>query len=243
MTISPEMLDLATGMVAFLFTVFVFSYVIGDGPLFRVAVYIFVGVSSGYVAAVAFWQVLIPRLVHPLMSAISSGQIVDPAIAAPLGLVSLGALMLLVFPRQTGLGRIVLAYLAGVGAAVILAGALSGTLLPQAQAAIDALDMTLVKGKDPGYLIEALSTGIIVLTGTVLTLVYFHFGARQKPDGSMRRFGTIEVLAWGGRFFIGIALGAVFAGVFTAALTALIERLSWLIDFIIVILALFGIPI
>ena len=48
----------------------------------------------------------------------------------------------------------------------------------------------------------------------------------------MRRLGLIEVLAWGGRIFIGIALGAVFAGVYAAALTALIERISSLINFI-----------
>jgi hypothetical protein len=48
----------------------------------------------------------------------------------------------------------------------------------------------------------------------------------------MRRLGLIEALAWGGRVFIGIALGAVFAGVYAAALTALIERISSLINFI-----------
>jgi len=42
----------------------------------------------------------------------------------------------------------------------------------------------------------------------------------------------IEILAWGGRIFIGIALGAVYAGTYAAALTALIERISSLINFI-----------
>ena len=51
-------LDLIVGVVAFLFTLMIFSYLIGDNPLFRVAVYIFVGVSAGYVAAVAFRQVI-----------------------------------------------------------------------------------------------------------------------------------------------------------------------------------------
>jgi hypothetical protein len=104
---------------------------------------------------------------------------------------------------------------------------------------IDAFDMTSVAGKDISFYIEAMSNAAIILTGPVLTLSYFHFGARPKADGSMRRLGLIEALAWGGRVFIGIALGAVFAGVYAAALTALIERISSLINFIIEMLGNF----
>ena len=60
--ISP---DLIMGMIAFIFTLMILSYLIGDNPLFRIAVYIFVGVSAGYVAAVAFAQVLMPDLFYP----------------------------------------------------------------------------------------------------------------------------------------------------------------------------------
>jgi uncharacterized membrane protein len=48
----------------------------------------------------------------------------------------------------------------------------------------------------------------------------------------MHRFGLIELFAWVGRIFIGITLGAVFAGVYSAALAALIERFSSLVNFI-----------
>ena len=232
----PIPLDLITGFISLLFTLLIFSYMIGDNPLFRIAVYIFVGVSSGYIAAVAVWLVILPRLVYPLMDAITSGEIINPAVALYLGFVSLGALMLLIFPRQTGLGRIVLAYLVGVGAAVTIAGALGGTLIPQIQATINAFDMNAAAARNIDSF-EAFGNGAIILLGTALTLAYFHFGARQKPDGTMHRFLPLEILAWGGRIFIGIALGAVFAGVYAAALTALIERLSWLIRFI---LGLFG---
>jgi hypothetical protein len=125
-----------------------------------------------------------------------------------------------------------MAFLVGVGAAVTIAGALMGTLIPQIQGTINAFDMTSVAGKDIYYLIEPLSTAVLILAGTVFTLAYFHFGTHSKADGSTRRLGLIEVLAWGGRVFIGIALGAMFAGVYAAALTALIERISSLINFI-----------
>jgi hypothetical protein len=225
-------LDLIAGVLSFLFTLLIFSYVLGDNPLFRVAVYIFVGVSSGYIAAVACWQVIIPRLVYPLMSAISSGSLLEMGLMlVPL----LGALLILMkaSSRMAGMGRIPMAFLVGVGAAVTIAGALIGTLIPQVMGTINAFDMTSVAGKDISFLIEAISNGAIILTGTVLTLAYFHFGARPRADGSMHRLGLVEALAWGGRVFIGIALGAVFAGVYAAALTALIERISSLINFII----------
>ena len=224
-------LDLIAGVIGFLFTLLIFSYVLGDNPLFRIATYIFVGVSSGYIAAVALWQVIIPRLIYPLMTAISSGSILNLEVILPLSIISIGALMLLVFPRQTGLGRIVLAFLVGVGAAVTIAGALIGTLIPQVTGTIDVFDLNIASAQNIGF-IEAISNGVIILAGTVFTLTYFHFGARPKSDGSMRRFGLIEVMAWVGRVFIGIALGAVFAGVYAAALTALIERISSLIKFI-----------
>lgn len=232
----PFDIDLLTGFISFLFTLLIFSYVIGDNPLFRIAAYIFVGVSSGYIAAVAWWQVIMPRLVYPLLSAAASGDIINPVVIAPLGLTALGALML-VFPRRAGLGRLPLAYLVGVSAAVILIGTVGGTLIPQTEATINAFDMNPLSGKDAAYVIEAMGNAFVILTGVILTLAYFHFGARRKPDGSMRRFGLVEALAWGGRIFIGSALGAVFAGVYAAALTSLVERLSSLINFI---LRLFG---
>lgn len=229
-------LDLAAGILGFIFTLLIFSYLIGDNPLFRVAVYIFIGVSAGYIAAVTWWQVIIPRLVYPLASALSSGAALDAALlVAP----ALGVLFLILFPRQTGLGKIVMAYLVGVGAAVTIAGALVGTLLPQFLGTVNAFDMSLVAGKDVSYWIEALFNGAVILIGTILTLVYFHFGARRKADGSVRRLGLVEILSWGGRIIIGITLGAVYAGVYAAALTALIERLSSLINFVTLMRTLF----
>lgn len=238
MTIAPDMINLVTGLISFLFTLLIFSYVLGDNPLFRVAVYIFVGVSSGYIAAVAWWQIIMPRLVYPLMSAITSGNMLNLGLM----LVLLFAAVLLLAkasPSLSGMGGIVMAFLVGVGAAATLAGALTGTIIPQVLGTINAFDMSSVSGKGIGYFVEAITNGVIILAGTVLTLTYFHFGARPKADGSMRRLGLIEALAWGGRIFIGIALGAVFAGVYATALTSLIERISSVINFIFELLGKF----
>lgn len=222
-------LDQIAGVFSFLFTLLIFSYLIGDNPLFRIAVYIFVGVSSGYIAAVAWWQVIWPRLGYPLIfgsiSLFEKGLLLVPLFGSLL-------IFMKVSPRLAGMGRIAMAFLVGVGAAVTIAGALGGTLIPQVFGTINAFDLTALSGKDISWFIEAMVSGSIILAGTVFTLIYFHFGARPKEDGSMHRLGVIEGLAWVGRIFIGVALGAVFAGVYGAALTALIERLSSLINFI-----------
>lgn len=221
-------LDLITGAISFLFTLLILSYVIGDNPLFKIGTYIFVGVSAGFIAAIAVWQVVIPRLVSPLIS--TSVSITEKGLLlVPL----LGALLLImkISPRLSGMGRIVMAFLTGVGAAVTIAGALTGTLMPQVMGTINAFDMAPYQG-NAGLLLELITNGAIVLFGTIFTLSYFHFGARPRADGSMRRLGLIEIFAWVGRVFIGITLGAIFAGVYAAALTALIERLSSLINFI-----------
>jgi len=218
--------DLVTGLLSFLFTILIFSYLIGDNPLFRIAVYIFVGVSSGYLAALTWWQVIVPRLIYPLMY----GSVLEKAFTAiPL----LGAVLILmkISPRLAGLARIAMAFLVGAGAAVIIAGALSGTLLPQIAATINAFDLSAANARNISV-VEVVFNGAFILAGTVFTLIYFHFGASPKADGSIRRLGLIEIGASVGRIFIGITLGTIFAGVYAAALTALIERISSLINFI-----------
>ena len=81
--------DLLPGFLSFLLTLMVLSYLIGDNPAFRVAVYIFVGVSAGYVAAVVWWQVIYPKV----FIALFSGTFIE-ALIALLALI-LGVLLLL----------------------------------------------------------------------------------------------------------------------------------------------------
>ena len=45
-------IDLLSAILGLIFTLMVFSYLLDDNPLFRVAVYIFIGVSAGYAATV-----------------------------------------------------------------------------------------------------------------------------------------------------------------------------------------------
>ena len=75
-----------------------------------------------------------------------------------------------------------------------------------------------------------------MLVGTITTLVYFHFGAKATATGPQRG-PLVRVLAWVGQIFIAITFGVIFAGVFMAAMTALIERLTFLGIFVSSIIA------
>ncbi len=203
-------------LVGFVLTIMVFSYIFGDNFLFRLASYLFVGVSGGYVGALVIDQVILPRLIYPLLQ----GSLVEKALAGiPL---ALGALLLFkLSPRLARIGNIPMAYLVGVGAAIAVGGAVFGTLLGQIRGAAEPFNLS-----DPANSFSGLLEGLVVLVGAVGTLVYFQFGANTRPDQLPRRAPVVESLAVVGQVFIGITLGALFAGVYAAAVTALVER--WL---------------
>jgi len=235
MQIPSHLLDVITGGIGFLFTVFILSYLFfGDNAIFRIATFIFVGAAVGYVAAVAVTDVLYPAFVQPFLS---GAALTDTGQLIRIGILLLGSLLLLfkVFPRLSQIGQLPMAYLVGVGAAVVIGGAVLGTLLPQITATFDGFDL-LSAGASIADTSFALFNGILVLLGVVGTLAYFHFGASQKPDGSVRRNPLLNILAWVGRVFIAITFGVLFAGVYMAALTALIERLDSIRNFFILLM-------
>ena len=212
--------DLIAGFVAFLFTLLIFSYLIGDNPLFRIAVYIFVGISAGYVASVAWRQVIWSDLFFPLITGTSAQKAL---LTIPLILSAL--LLTKVSPRLTQLGMPTMALLVGVSAAVAVGGAVTGTLIPQIGATINMFGAS--SATSAAQFVEMIFNGVWILAGVTATLVYFHFGARTTKDGSVRRFGLIELIAFVGSIFLAITLGVLFAGVYSAALTALIDRLHF----------------
>jgi hypothetical protein len=214
--------DLITGVVSFLLTLMILSYLVGDNPAFRIAVYIFVGASAGYAAAVAWWQVLYPKLILPMFMGNFSGLVIS-VVALVLGVL----LLMKLSPRTAALGNPSIAFLVGVSAAVAVGGAVMGTMLPQVQATIGLFDLSVAGAS----WLERIFFGVLMLVGTVTTLAYFHFGAKATPSGPQRN-RLVIVLGQIGQIFIAITLGVLFAGVFSASMTALIERLSFLWSFL-----------
>ena len=216
-------IEVISALIGLVLTLMVFSYLISDTFLFRIAVYLFVGVASGYAAAVVVRSVLIPRLFDPVPTLLNNPVQLTLTVIVPLVLsVSLLAKLL---PRISWVGSFAMALLVGVGAATAVGGAVAGSLIPQVQASGDAFKNGL---QDFSRLIE----GSVALVGTVVTLAYFQFSAKRSADGSVKRNAIFEFLAWLGRIFIAVTFGVLFAGVYMAALTAMIERLSSMIGLV-----------
>jgi hypothetical protein len=221
--------EMIWGAVGFLLTVMILSYLIGDNLFFRLAGHLFIGLTAGYLAVVIIRYILWPHLVVPF----SAGDWIERLwLVIPLVLVIL--LVLSQIPRFSKFGIVPLAFLIGLTAAMAIGGAVFGTLLPQTQAVFDAFDPDLwyAVPKATGWRI---ADGVVMLLGVVGTLSFFHFGRKWKTKDiqkETRRPWPFELLSKFGQVFIGITLGAVFAGVFSSALLALIDRIFILGDFI-----------
>lgn len=214
-----SLLDLVGALLGFTLTILIFSYVfVGDNALFRIATHLFIGVTAGYVTIVVIHNIILPQMIFPF-----AGDDRNAKLFAMLFLV-LGALMLTkISPRLNKLGNPAMAYLVGVGAAAAIGGAVVGTIFPQVSAS-----MSLFVANDLGEIDWYDSSWILV--GTLTTLLYFHFGIRRKDseDQSAQRPVWLEAISSVGQFFIAITFGALFSGVYLAAITALIERMSFI---------------
>ena len=218
-------IEFVSAVAGLILTLMVFSYLIGDNPLFRAALYIFIGVASGYAATVVWHYVLMPKLFQPLQTG-DRNQLLFAIIPLFLCISLLSKLT----PRISWIGNFAMAVLVGVGAAAAVGGAVLGTLIPQVQASMDALDFRSA-GSGSEALFKLIE-GVVMLVGTVFTLGYFQFSAGRAADGTPKRNLIFEGIAWIGRVFISITFGVLFAGVYMAALTAMIERLSSIINFV-----------
>ncbi len=223
--------EILWGLVGFFLTVMVLSYLIGDNFFFRFAAYLFVGLTAGYLAVLMINQILWPYLIVPLVS----GTMIQRLwLLAPLGLILL--LLLSQIRRFSILGRLPLAFLAGTAAAVTIGGVLFGTLIPQSLAVINAFDLEYLLAVPEQIWLRVIDA-IVMLVGAVATLSYFYFGAKRRQPGEIdsqqKRPIIFESLSKIGQVFMGITLGAVFAGVYSTALLALMERIVFMGDFFI----------
>jgi hypothetical protein len=217
--------DLAGVFLGLFFTLAIFTYILGDNALFRFTIHIFIGVAAGYAAMVAWFNVIWPQLFQPLISGTQPERLF---LIVPL---VLGVLLLAKSSsRLAGWGSISLAFMVGVGVASAIGGAVLGTLFPQSNATMNLFSPQALPGGTD--FIVKLIEALIILLGTLTTLIYFHFGAHPKVNQPPRRSPVVEGLAWIGQIFIAIALGAIFAGVYTAALTALVERSQFVVTLI-----------
>ena len=210
------MLDIVGLVLGAVLTLLILSYLLGDNPLYRLALHLFVGALVGYSFGIVLRDVFVGMVL---------GRLLDNPVAVVVPLV-LGLLLLFKgFPRQAYVGNLSIAYLIGVGVATALGGALLGTIVPQVGATGRALSSASLASFRMG-----LFDGWLIVVGTVCTLMAFTFTARKQQGLAGVWAQIVRVVAGVGRVFLVFAFGVTFAGALTAALSIFIGRIQYLID-------------
>ncbi len=207
--------------VAALLTLAVFSYLVGDNPIFRLAEHLFIGVSAGYASALTWNAILWPRLQLLLR---------DPASYWQYGIFFvLGLMLLSCGSRSLGfLGNLPLGLLFGTGAALALGGALAGTLVPQLYASVLSVSPADYGGGSIGLALAI--DALLLIVGTIAVLVAFHFTVpRAGRLGSLWK-KALEAVGGLGRALIMVTFGAVFAGAALTFFTVLMSRIEFLVS-------------
>ena len=214
------MTDLLSNMwifVGFFLSIMVLTYLIGDNGLYRMAIHLFIGIVSGYVAVMIVYQVILPKLVLPLLW--GGPEIYWTIVPWLLSLL----LVMRLFPKVSRAGNIPLAYMVGVASAVIIGGALMGTLSTQITSVINLFE---VQWSQPGWFWTFIE-GVYVLFGTVSTLLYFQFFTPNAQPGKPNlQSKFVKWVRLAGQVFLSMTLGALFASAYLTALMAVIARLD-----------------
>jgi len=208
--------------LAFILTLMVFSYLLGDNPLFRIAQHLLVGLALGFAWIVAWHNVFLPRVIARIgtQDPVEIGYTLVPLV--------LGALLLLK-SRGSGfkISSLPLAYLFGIGAAVALGGAIFGTLIPQVSATVRSLNPADYPAEWAWY---DVADAIFIVLGTVCTLLYFTFTAGGQSRLGRLRGGVVRMGASVGRWFLMFIFGALFGSLAMSRISLLVERITFLMS-------------
>lgn len=193
-------------LIGFLLTLFIYSYLVGDNPLYRLAVHVLVGVSAAYAAVVAFRRIIVPVLQRLW----SDPTTVDNLVWLVPLILSLLLLLKMVRPVSWA-GNSATGVLVTVGAAVALVGVITGTVLPQVTASATG---------DP-------LSGVIAAVLTATALLYFQFTGRADREGNYLPRMWRRVVGAVGLAVLMVSFGAVYAGILDTSLSLLIERMNY----------------
>lgn len=204
----------ATGL-----TLFIFSFLYKDNPLFKLAEHLYVGVSVGYTIVKAYDTVIVHLIVKPI---VEQGEY---ALFIP---VAIGMLMLTRYvPKAAWLSRYAFAFIVGVGSGLAIPRTISSFILRQIEDTVRPL-LSLAGGDGVTFSLNLLNPSssinvIIILIGVISVLFYFFFSIEHSGPG--------KVVARTGVMFLMIAFGAAFGYTVMARMSLLIGRLTDLIEF------------
>jgi hypothetical protein len=219
--LTPENLGLIAGWASLVLTLLVFSYLLGDNFLYRIAVHILVGVAAGYITVVATESVLVPWLDNTLLAETGDRDAATMTALRVTGTLPFlfGALLLLKSSaRLAPIGNLGLAFLIGIGTAVAIVGAVAGTVVPLAREAGETLGDEAVDGT-------------VILIGVVTTLAYFQYLAVER-GGKIQRARPFQALGIVGQFFVTLTLGALYAGAILTSMAVFSDVIREQLEFI-----------
>lgn len=200
--------------VATTLSLFIYSFLYKDNPLFKLAEHIFVGASVGYLLTITHHEVMLKKLYVPL---VEQGHWLL-LIAALLGLLLLARLI----PPLAWLSRITFAFILGMSSGVAIPRFLSSFILQQVQGTLKPLVSVDTSSGDNsiGLTLSELNT-LLILIGVVSVLFYFFFSIEHKA-------GTRSV-AQTGIYFLMVSFGAAFGYTVMARMSLLIGRFDELL--------------
>ena len=205
---------MATGL-----TLFIFSFLYKDNPLFKLAEHLYVGVSVGY-TIVKTWDSVIVHLIYKPI--VEQGQI---TLLIP---VAIGFLMLTRYvPKAAWMSRYAFAFIVGLGSGLAIPRTISSFILKQVEDTVRPL-VSMAGGDGLTFSMSLLNpashlNAIIILIGVSSVLFYFFFSIEHSGPG--------RVVARTGILFLMIAFGAAFGYTVMARMSLLIGRLTDLIEF------------
>lgn len=191
-------------LVAGILTLAILSFLYRDNPIYKLAEYLLIGVSIGYVLVITWTNTLMSLLFEPLLEE-ANLWLVIPLV--------LGLLMWARFHKKTALlSRIPIGFMIGSGAGVAIPAMLYGRTLRQMSATVTPLvDSSGVPD----------ISGIVVIAGLLTTLSYFYFSREHKGHfGRLARIGT---------FFLMVFFGTTFGYTVMSRMSTFIGRMEFLL--------------
>lgn len=211
-------IDLIAGWASLVLTLMIFSYILADNVLYRLAVHVLVGAAAGYAAIAAAVDVIIPWFDSTLADTEDSAVLAFGLIPLLIALF----LLLKLTPRYAYVGNGGLLFVMAVGVGVAIVGAIQGTIIPLVRETGESLDTE-----------KEQINGILLVLGTTTTLIYFQYLSRQNAvDGIPRNRFPIRSLRYIGQGFISVTLGALYAQAILTSLVIVNDLIRTHIDFL-----------
>ncbi|MCC7207294.1 MAG: hypothetical protein IT323_08310 [Anaerolineae bacterium] len=203
---NPDTFQQVATVTGAVLTLMVFSYLLGDNFLYRIAIHVLIGAAAAYILLTAVENVLIPWVNVMIL-----GQPVQLT-RAGVGLLPFMVGILLFFKSSTRfirLGNLGLMIVLGIGTGLALWGAISGTLFP--------LSLETIRDFTPQNVIN----GLIALVGTLTVLVYFTYIGVRRSSGEIEQILPVRAAGLVGRGFLMVTLGATYGLLIISAVTVL----------------------